>query len=135
MRQKTGRSADFSTCEAGRSYCGQTLSCATTPDFEADWKRIETVSQENLKNVRTLLGTDIHLARAEELNGISRTVAAHKVVVIAGESGSGKSSLVSQLVVGGGTFKRILWLTAEQLSKSSQAELAHVFGLRHGIPS
>jgi hypothetical protein len=90
-------------------------------DFEADWKRIEAVSQENLNNVRTLLGADIHLPRTEELNGVSRTVAARNVVVIAGESGSGKSSLVSQLVAGGGTFKRILWLTAEQLSKSSQA--------------
>ena len=104
------------------------------PDFEADWKRIEAISQENLKNVRMVLGTDIRLARTEELNGISGRVAAHKVVVIAGESGSGKSSLVSQLVSGGGTFKRILWLTAEQLSKSSQAEIAHVFELRHRIP-
>lgn len=103
-------------------------------DFEADWKRIEAVSQENLNNVRTVLGADIHLPRTEELNGVSGAVATHNVVVIAGESGSGKSSLVSQLVAGGGTFKRILWLTAEQLSKSSQAELARAFELRHGMP-
>lgn len=104
------------------------------PDFEADWKRTGTISQENLKNVRSVLGADIHLARTNELNGVSGTVAKHKVVVIAGESGSGKSSLVSQLVAGGGAFKRVLWLTAEQLSKSSQGEIAHVFDLRHSIP-
>jgi hypothetical protein len=104
------------------------------PDFEADWKRIEGVSRENLKNVRSVLGADIHLARTNELNGVAGTVARHMVVVIAGESGSGKSSLVSQLVAGGGAFKRVLWLTAEQLSKSSQGEIAHVFELRHSIP-
>lgn len=69
-----------------------------------------------------------------ELNGVSGTVAKHNVVVIAGESGSGKSSLVSQLVAGVGVFKRVLWLTAEQLSKSNQGEIAHVFELRHSIP-
>jgi hypothetical protein len=104
------------------------------PDFEADWNRIEAISRENLESVRSVLGADIHLPRADELNGVSATVAAHKVVVVAGESGSGKSSLVSQLVAGEGAFKRILWLTPEQLSKSSQREIAHVFELRHSIP-
>jgi len=104
------------------------------PDFEADWKHIEALSQENLNNVRTVLGADIHLPRTEELNAVSGAVPAHNVVIIAGESGSGKSSLVSQLVAGGGTFKRTLWLTAEQLSRSSQAELASAFELRHGVP-
>jgi hypothetical protein len=102
-------------------------------DLEADWKRIEAVSQENVNNVRTVVGSDIHLPRTEELNRVSGTVATHNVIVVAGESGSGKSSLVSQLVAGG-TFKRILWLTAEQLSKASQAELARAFELRHGVP-
>jgi hypothetical protein len=105
------------------------------PDFEADWKRIEAIAQENLRTVRAVLGADIHLARTEELNGISAKVTAHKVLVMAGESGSGKSSLVSELVAAGGKFKRILWLTAEQLSKSTQAEIAHVFGLRHNVPN
>jgi len=104
------------------------------PDYEADWSRIESVSRQNLDNVRTVLGTDIHLARVAELNRVLQAVTTHDVVVIAGESGSGKSSLVSQLVAGGQTFKRILWLTPEQLSKSSQAELGHAFQLRHGIP-
>lgn len=104
------------------------------PDFEADWKRIEAVSRENLNNVRTILGADIHLPRTDQVNGVSDTVAAHKVVVIAGESGSGKSSLVAQLVANGGAFKRILWVTAEQLSKPGHAEIANTYGLRHNLP-
>lgn len=104
------------------------------PDFEADWKRIEAASRDNVNNVRTVLGADIHLPRTDQVNRVSDTVAAHKVVVIAGESGSGKSSLVAQLAANGGAFKRILWVTAEQLSKSAQAEIANTYGLRHNIP-
>ena len=74
------------------------------PDYEADWRRIESVSRENLNNVRTVLGADIHLPRTEELNGVLEAVTTHDVVVIAGESGSGKSSLVSQLVADGTNF-------------------------------
>jgi hypothetical protein len=104
------------------------------PDYETDWSRVESVSLQNLSNVRTVLGADIHLVRSDELNRVLQTVTADDVVVIVGESGSGKSSLVSQLVAGSVTFKRILWLTAEQLSKPSQAELAQALQLRHGIP-
>ena len=104
------------------------------PDFEADWRRIEAVSSENVKGVRGVIGNDIHLARAGEMDAISTEVAGHNIVVIAGESGSGKSALVSRLVAAGGPFKRTLWLSAEQLSKTSQTELAHAFNLRHNIP-
>ena len=104
------------------------------PDFEADWRRIEAVSAENVKGVRRVIGTDIQLARTDEMNLISAEVAGHNVVVIAGESGSGKSAVVSRLLATGGPFKRALWLSAEQLSKASQTEVAHAFNLRHSIP-
>ncbi len=104
------------------------------PDFEADWKHIEAVSSENVKGVRSVIGKDVRLARTDEMNAISTEVAGHNIVVIAGESGSGKSALVSRLVTAGGPFKRTLWLSAEQMSKASQTELARAFGLRHTIP-
>jgi hypothetical protein len=104
------------------------------PDFEADWKRIEAVSAENLRGVRSVIGKDIQLARTDQMNAISTEVAVYNTVVIAGESGSGKSAVVSRLVGVGGPFKRALWLSAEQLSKTSQTEVAHSFSLRHSIP-
>ena len=104
------------------------------PDFEADWTRVEAVSSENVKGVRGVIGESIHLARTGEVDAISGEVAGNNLVVIAGESGSGKSALVSRLVAAGGPYKRTLWLSAEQLSKTSQAELAHAFNLRHTIP-
>ena len=104
------------------------------PDFEADWKRIEAVSSAYAKGTRSVIGKNIHLPRIDERNAISASVVGHNVVVVVGESGSGKSALVSQLIADGGKFKRILWLSAGQLSKPSQAELAHGFNLRNSIP-
>ena len=104
------------------------------PDFEADWKRIEAISADNAKGVRNVIGKDIVLVRSGEMETISKEITQHNIVVIAGESGSGKSALVSRLVAPGGPFKRTLWLTAEQMSRASQAEIAHMFDLRHNIP-
>ncbi len=42
--------------------------------------------------------------------------------------------MVSELVVATGVFARTIWLSAEQLSKTSQMELATAFGLGHSIP-
>ena len=42
------------------------------PDFEADWKRIEAVSSENVKGVRSVIGSDIHLARTGEMDAAFR---------------------------------------------------------------
>ena len=104
------------------------------PDFEADWKRVEAVSLDNANGVRSVIGNGTALARADEIQAISKEITQNGAVVIAGESGSGKSALVSRLVAPGGAFKRVLWLTAEQLSQASQVEIAHVFNLRHNIP-
>jgi hypothetical protein len=104
------------------------------PDFEADWKRVDVISADNVNGVRSVIGTDIRLARTDQHNAILADVAGHNTVAIAGESGSGKSALVAQFVGGAGKFKRIVWLSAEQLSKPSQTELSHVFNLRHTLP-
>lgn len=104
------------------------------PDFEADWKSLEALSAENVKAVRTVLGKDIQLPRDGEKATITAEIQRRNAILILGEQGSGKSALVSQLVAAGGMFKRTLWMTAGQLSKSSQAELAHEFNLRHSVP-
>jgi hypothetical protein len=104
------------------------------PDFRPDWSRVEAVSAENVTGVRSILGTAIQLPRADEKSRMASEIAAHNVVVVAGESGSGKSAVISQLVAAGGNFQRTIWLSAEQLSKTSHAEIAHAFNLSHGIP-
>jgi len=104
------------------------------PDFRHDWSVIEALTSENIGGVRSVLGTAIHLPRADEKTRLILEIAAHNVVVVAGESGSGKSAVISQMVAAGGNFQRIVWLSAEQLSKSSQTEIAHAFNLGHSLP-
>lgn len=81
-----------------------------------------------------MIGTTTRLARSDEKARLSSEIKAHDVIVVVGESGSGKSTMLSQLVATGGAFKRTLWLTAEQLSKTSQIELANALGLTRSIP-
>lgn len=104
------------------------------PDFSPDWNKLDAVSADNIRGIRSVLGIGIELARAEERKSLASEVEAHKVVVIVGESGSGKSAMVSQISAPGGAFNRTIWLSAEQLSKTSQPELANAFGLSYSIP-
>jgi hypothetical protein len=104
------------------------------PDFRADWARLDTICGDNLANVRSVLGADIHLDRASELAALLKSVREHGVTFVAGESGSGKSTLVAQLAREAGMFGHIIWLTPAQLSKTSQNEIATSNGLRHTLP-
>jgi hypothetical protein len=56
----------------------------------------------------------------------------HPVIALVGDSGTGKSALLTGSI---GVFKRVLWLSAAQFSKPSQAELATAFGLTYDIPT
>jgi len=104
------------------------------PDLRSDVSKLDAVSSQNIGGVRDVIGTTTRLARSDEKARLSLDIKAHDVIVVSGESGSGKSTMLSQLVGTGGAFKRTLWLTAEQLSKASQAELANALGLTRSIP-
>jgi len=104
------------------------------PDLRSDVSKLDAVSSQNIVGVRDVIGTTTRLARSDEKARLSLDIKAHDVIVVSGESGSGKSTMLSQLVGTGGAFKRTLWLTAEQLSKASQAELANALGLTRSIP-
>jgi hypothetical protein len=105
------------------------------PDYAADWTKLETISAENLaQETRTTLGNGIHLPRAGAEARLLAGVDKNSVVVVVGESGSGKSALVSKVAKPGYRFRRTLGLTAGQLSKPSQVEVAQSLRLRHSVP-
>jgi len=103
------------------------------PDFRADWARLDTISGENLANVRSVLGADIRLDRASDLASLLKSAIEHDITFVAGESGSGKSSLVAQLAREPGKFGHVIWLTPAQLSKTSQSEISTSNGLRNTL--
>src|ERR1700723_359651 len=103
------------------------------PDYEADWRRIESVSKENADSVGKTIGGQIELPRTTERGTLSGGLTQNKIVVLVGESGSGKSSVVARVVQTPGVCKRLVWLSAEQFSKASQTEIAHAFHLQHSL--
>jgi len=105
------------------------------PDYEADWDKLEAISKENLAyGTRNSLGDGIHLSRNESRQLLVEAIESSIVTVVSGESGSGKSAMIAEIVVPGASFLRTLWLTAEQIAKASQIELANSLGLRHTAP-
>src|SRR6185437_11394460 len=62
------------------------------PDFRPDWAKLEAVSAENTKGIRAEIGTGIQFPREDEKKVLATELETHNVVVIAGESGSGKSA-------------------------------------------
>jgi hypothetical protein len=102
------------------------------PDYRNDWDRLERISSENINAVRTVVGSDIHLVRQREKDALAAEVAEHRAVALVGDSGTGKSAVLAESM---GMFKRVLWLSAAQLSKPSQAELATACSLTYDIPA
>ena len=103
------------------------------PDFEHEWAQLDSISTSNFQAVRDVIGAQVRVARDEEKQGLIGQIEKHNIIVICGESGSGKSAIIAKIVGSGGIFRRVLWLTAGQLSKASQAEVAHAFSLKHDI--
>jgi hypothetical protein len=104
------------------------------PDYDADWKQLRAVSADNSANVRTVLGSGIHLTRSAVLAKITATIAEHSTTIVTGESGSGKSALVAQIAVADVGFTNVLWVNGRELSKASQTELAQSLRLHHSLP-
>jgi len=104
------------------------------PDFEPDWKRLDSLTTDNLANVRSVLGDNIRLDRSVEAASIFENLERHGATFVAGESGSGKSALIAQLAKEPGRFGHVIWLTPSQLSKASQNEISTSSGLRHTVP-
>lgn len=102
------------------------------PDFESDWSRLDSVVTENVNAVRAVLGVHVHIPRDLTASTIASVVDANVVMAIVGESGTGKSAVLSEILRR--NTRRLVWLTAQQLSRASHAEIAYALGLQHSVP-
>ena len=94
------------------------------PEFTADWKAIEDRSQANMGEIRVVVGDDIHLDRSEERAAVVEVLRKSQCVAVVGNSGSGKSGVVVDVIRNSDAIRRVLWLNAQQLTQSSQPDLA-----------
>lgn len=103
------------------------------PDFRADWETLRTHSGEAMADIKGHIADadSAHLARDGELAEILQLLHANRICILAGESGSGKSALASQLT---GSHPRLAWLSADDLNHKNPSEFTRALGLRHSLP-
>ena len=103
------------------------------PEYEADWTRLEQLSSDNARLVHATVGSDIQIQRPEQEKTLQDALDGNRVVVLMGESGSGKSALISKIVQTR-RFSRVVWLLPRQLSEPSLSEVSQRLRLQHSIP-
>ena len=67
------------------------------PDYRADWNRLSALTKELIDEVRSDISQCLCLLRPEVVQGLSKTLDTHSAVVLLGDSGCGKSSLMKQV--------------------------------------
>ena len=103
------------------------------PDHGMDWEALDRRAQGNMAEIRTLVGENIHLERAEEEGLVAKALGSPGCKAVIGDSGSGKSGVLVTVLRAGNIFRHVLWLNAQELSRASQAELSHALGLHHDL--
>jgi hypothetical protein len=101
------------------------------PDFEPDWRRARERNRHLLELVDSRLGGVIHIQRTAELAQLSSQLRQHRILIVRGTSGSGKSALTkswleSQLENG----LQTLYIRAEDLQRQADKSAAEILGLR-----
>ena len=104
------------------------------PNHEAAWRTMDRLSEENRATVRQIVGSDVHFSLQEQLTEIEKVLRTNRVVVLTGDSGAGKSSLVATFVGKPGRYRRVVWLRERQADFPSQQELAGHFRLQENLP-
>jgi hypothetical protein len=103
------------------------------PDHRMDWEALDRRAQGNMAEIRTVVGENIHLDRAEEEGLLANALASPGCKAVFGDSGSGKSGALVTVLRAGNIFRHRLWLNAQELSRASQAELSLALGLHHDL--
>ena len=105
------------------------------PNHEAAWRTIERLSEGNRAAVHQVVGSNVHFSFQEQLTDLEKKLVANPIVVLRGDSGTGKSSLVATFVGQPGRYRRVVWLRERQVDFPSQHELAEYFHLQDWLPN
>jgi hypothetical protein len=91
------------------------------PQFGADLATLDRRSEEAVSDVRASIGTTgIAVSRTDLKAKVIKTIASHRVVVLVGESGCGKSALIR--AVAAESKHRVVWIVPEMLEQDSLAD-------------
>lgn len=98
----------------------------TWPNHEVGWRTLDARSGERVDAVGDSIGETLCLTRAEVMDELVAASAPGQVVLLEGESGSGKSALVKRLADG---FTRTFWLDASDLEAPTLHDVGRALGL------
>jgi hypothetical protein len=102
------------------------------PDYAAQWAILDARSKELASQIGDSVGGGVCLVREAPINALRAQVAEGRAVVIAGEGGSGKSSVAKRLATTPTAFERYLWLDASALDFPTLSECGRHLGI--GVP-
>jgi len=104
------------------------------PNFEPDLAILRAFAEEMRSTVRSEIGQGIRISRRQLEGEISEKLAASRVVALRGESGAGKSVIVTSVVNEAQKVGPVIWLDGVQFDWPSQTALSLALNLRHTIP-
>jgi hypothetical protein len=104
------------------------------PHYAGAWELLNQQSHANCAAVHARIGASTHISFDSLASDLIKEWEADSAVVILGESGVGKSSLLKEYVVQASQDRNLIWLTDDQLDVPNQTVLAHQLGLPFGLP-
>jgi len=101
------------------------------PDYAADWNRLWADSKERWESVIDVIGGKTRLPRSQLLQTIESEFASHRVVVLLGEQGGGKSVAARHWAEHRAKSEPVLWLDPRILGINDLSELRDRLRLSH----
>lgn len=102
-------------------------------DHSRDWAILDRRSADVMDSVRQSVGTRVSLTRRELMNKMRSHTWEGGPILIAGDGGSGKSSMAKRLAQSSDLFDRCLWLNAVALNFESIAEVERFLGIENPL--
>lgn len=93
----------------------RTFALADDPDDQSAWAKVHEITREAMARIEVTLPGSISLPRKTEVAALRKALSATRIVHAIGDSGSGKSALIKQVVAEDEkTGADIVWVRAEQ---------------------
>lgn len=103
------------------------------PDFQHDWNTLFNITTDYKARIETELPSGYVISRTTEKEALQAAVADHPIIMVLGDSGSGKSALVKSVLDGAYPSWNQVWFGPEDLKTALSAARRSSLPLRHEL--